>query len=142
MQKRPCWPATAAWSAVLLCFELIPLQQQAMKQAIKPKLARAGSLKEFFTEERCHILEISNSSSDEGLSIARARVEPGVTTALHRVIDTVERYIILSGSGRVEVEGLEPSDVGPYDVVIIPKGASHSVFNVHDGTTVWLYGYD
>lgn len=114
------------------------MQQQAMKKAIKPRITRAGSLKEFFTEERCHILELSNSSSDEGLSIARARVEPGVTTALHRVIDTVERYIILSGSGRVEVEGLEPSDVGPYDVVVIPKGASQRISNTANSDLIFL----
>ncbi|MFL2546616.1 MAG: hypothetical protein ACJ0SL_04545 [Candidatus Rariloculaceae bacterium] len=54
---------------------------------------------EFYTPERCHILELSNSEADEGLSIAQARVEPGVTTALHRLNDTVERYYILSGQG-------------------------------------------
>ena len=65
---------------------------------MKPQILRADDSAEFPTEERCHILEISNSSSDAELSIARARVEPGVTTALHRVTDTIERYIILSGN--------------------------------------------
>ena len=30
----------------------------------------------------------------------------------------------------------------PGDEMFIPKGARHSVKNVHDGTTRWLFGYD
>ncbi len=30
----------------------------------------------------------------------------------------------------------------PGDEVYIPKGALHSVKNIHSGTTRWLYGYD
>lgn len=30
----------------------------------------------------------------------------------------------------------------PGDEVFIPEGASHSVRNIHHGTTRWLYGYD
>ena len=30
----------------------------------------------------------------------------------------------------------------PGDEVFIPKGSVHSVRNLHDGTTRWLYGYD
>jgi quercetin dioxygenase-like cupin family protein len=30
----------------------------------------------------------------------------------------------------------------PGDEVYIPKGARHSLKNVHAGTTRWLYGYD
>ena len=30
----------------------------------------------------------------------------------------------------------------PGDEVFIPKGARHSVRNLHDGTCIWLYGYD
>ena len=58
---------------------------------------------EFLTAERCFILETYNTSNDETLSIARARVPPGVTTALHAVEGTTERYIIAEGRGRVEV---------------------------------------
>jgi len=29
----------------------------------------------------------------------------------------------------------------PGDEVFIPRGANHTVRNVHDGTTRWLYGY-
>ena len=62
-----------------------------MKEAIR----RAAEQEEFFTAEGCFIVELSNSPDDPALSIARARVAPGVTTRWHRVRDTAERYVIL-----------------------------------------------
>lgn len=105
---------------------------------MEPKLFSVDESAEYYTEERCHILELSNSPADAGLSVARARVEPGVTTALHRVIDTVERYVILSGSGRIDIEGLEPADVGQYDVVNIPAGALQRITNTGDSDLLFL----
>ena len=58
---------------------------------------------EFFTAEKCYITELSNSDDDPDLSIARARVEPGVTTHWHRLSGTIERYCIISGRGRMEL---------------------------------------
>jgi mannose-6-phosphate isomerase-like protein (cupin superfamily) len=88
--------------------------------------------KEFPTPERCHIIETFNSSADESLSIARARVEPGITTAWHHVEGTVERYIIAEGRGRAEVGDLPASEVGPGDVVIIPAGIRQRITNIGD----------
>lgn len=100
-------------------------------------IIRPDPEKEYATEERCFILEMSNSGRDEALSIARARVEPGVTTAWHRVADTAERYVILEGQGRVEIEGLEPDTVGVGDVVIIPPNARQRIANT--GNTELLF---
>ena len=86
--------------------------------------------KEFSTPERCHIIETYNSAADESLSIARARVKPGITTAWHHVEGTVERYIITDGRGRVEVGDFPPSDVGPGDAVIIPAGVRQRITNI------------
>ncbi|MGI9221931.1 MAG: cupin domain-containing protein [Woeseiaceae bacterium] len=105
---------------------------------MEPQIQRTDESEEFYTEERCHILELANSDSDAGLSIARIRVEPGVTTALHSIIDTVERYVILSGSGRVAVEGLEAQDVQRNDVVIIPAGATQRITNTSDTELIFL----
>lgn len=93
------------------------------------RIIRPDPAAEYDTEERCFILEMSNSPADEELSIARARVEPGVTTAWHRVAGTTERYVILEGQGRVEVEGLAPRTVGVGDVVIIPPRARQRIAN-------------
>jgi len=93
---------------------------------------------EYYTDERCHILELSNSTADEDLSIARARVEPGVATRLHCVAGTTERYVVQQGTGRVSVAGLPDADVQVGDVVVIPPGAAQSVVNTGDVDLIFL----
>ena len=67
-----------------------------------PGIRRASDAMEFDTAERCAILEISNDADDAACSIARARVAPGVTTEWHWLEGIDERYVIVSGRGRVE----------------------------------------
>ncbi len=93
---------------------------------------------EYYTEERCHILELSNGPEDEAVSIARARVAPGVTTRKHRVADTAERYIITSGKGTVHIEGLPAQAVGVGDVVFIAPGVLQSISNTGDEDLIFL----
>jgi mannose-6-phosphate isomerase-like protein (cupin superfamily) len=93
---------------------------------------------EFFTDEGCFILETWNRADDPAVSIARARVQPGVTTRLHRLARIAERYLILSGSGRVEVEGIPPQSVGPGDLVYIPADQGQRIANTGDGDLVFL----
>jgi mannose-6-phosphate isomerase-like protein (cupin superfamily) len=54
------------------------------------------------------------------LSIARARVEPGVTTEWHALATSAERYVILEGAGSVEIGDLPAQTVGTGDIVVIP----------------------
>lgn len=82
---------------------------------------------ELHTDEGCFIIELSNIPEDPGASIARARVLPGVTTRWHRLKGTAERYVILSGTGRVEVGELPAREVGPNDVVLIPAGCRQRI---------------
>ena len=82
---------------------------------------------EYLTEERCFINELSNHEDDEAVSIARARVQPGVRTRWHRLHDTVERYVLQGGEGMVEVGELPPRRVGPGDVVLIPAGCRQRI---------------
>jgi mannose-6-phosphate isomerase-like protein (cupin superfamily) len=84
---------------------------------------------EFLTPEGCWIVETWNDAGDAAVSVARARVQPGVTTKLHRLRGVVERYVIVSGNGFALIGGLEPARVGPGDVVIIPDGTSQQVVN-------------
>jgi mannose-6-phosphate isomerase-like protein (cupin superfamily) len=93
---------------------------------------------EVLTEERCHILELSNDDSDPAMSIARARVGPGVTTRWHRVRDTVERYVILDGVGRMEVGDYPPQEVQAGDVVMIPPSVRQRIANAGEGDLVFL----
>lgn len=93
---------------------------------------------EVFTPERCHILELSNTPDDPDVSIARARVEPGVTTGWHRVVGTAERYVILEGTGRVEVGDLPAQDVTTGDVVLIPPSCRQRITNTDATDLVFL----
>lgn len=93
---------------------------------------------EYFTEELCHINELSNTPGDPDVSIALARVEPGVTTRWHRLHGITERYVMLEGRGRVEVGELPPRDVTRGDVVLIPPMSRQRITNVGADDLVFL----
>ena len=93
---------------------------------------------EYWFEERCHITAWWNTPADAAVSIARARVEPGVTTRLHRLKGVTERYVILEGKGCVEVAGAAPLEVSAGDVVVVPPGASQRIRNVGTRDLVFL----
>ncbi len=96
---------------------------------MQPEIKKSDNNLEFETDERCFILEISNDSEDD-ISIARARVKRGVTTAWHKLKSTDERYIIVSGKGSVEIGGLEPVEVSEGDVVRIPADTPQRIKNI------------
>lgn len=96
---------------------------------MRSEIKTAAAAPEFVTDERCYISEVANDAADEFVSIARARVDVGVTTAWHRLHGISERYVIVSGHGLVEVEGLEPTPVGPGDVVRIAPGQAQRIAN-------------
>jgi mannose-6-phosphate isomerase-like protein (cupin superfamily) len=94
--------------------------------------------REYFFAEGCYILELLNDTADPAASIARARVPPGVTTRWHRLRDTVERYVIVSGTGKVSVGDAAPADVGPGDVVLIPAMTRQRICNTGADDLVFL----
>lgn len=93
---------------------------------------------EYYTPERCHILEILSDESDEEASIARARVEPGITTAWHSLTGVRERYLIESGVGEVEVGDTPATIVRPGDVVSIPADVRQHITNTGDADLIFL----
>lgn len=93
---------------------------------------------EFYTEEGCYINELVNDERDNNCSIARARVRPGVTTQLHSLDGTIERYVVLSGEGTVVVGANSPARVGTLDVVLIPAGVSQRITNTGKVDLVFL----
>jgi mannose-6-phosphate isomerase-like protein (cupin superfamily) len=101
-------------------------------------ISRFDEHAEFYTPERCYIVEIHNNESDANCSIARARVVPGETTQLHAVRGTMERYVILAGKGAVEVDGGAPTAVAPLDVGCIPAGKSQKITNTGDVDLLFL----
>lgn len=99
---------------------------------MKTGVRRPDPASETLTEERCHIVEVSGRPEDPELSIARARVEPGVTTQLHALDGIAERYLVVEGEGRMETgHAMErrTAAVGPGDVVLIPPGVPQRVTN-------------
>ena len=117
---------------------LMVLQALAKAREMKPLISRADASAEYYTDERCDILELSNSADDPDASIARARVAPGVTTRWHRLKGTTERYVILEGRGRVEVGELGAHDVSPGDVVLIPAMCRQRIANTGKADLVFL----
>ena len=59
-------------------------------------------------------------------SLAEATVAAGASTQRHHHGRTEELYVILAGSGQMEVEG-EEREVGPGDAILIPAGARHQI---------------
>lgn len=105
---------------------------------MQPKIRKIDPESEYFFDEGCHITEISNTEEEPDLSIARARVEPGVTTRWHRLKNSSERYVIISGTGLVEVGDLDPVRVGPGDVVSIPPMCRQRITNTGQDDLVFL----
>lgn len=93
---------------------------------------------EYFFDEGCHITEWWNSPDDPQASIARARLEPGMTTRWHRLHAVTERYVILAGEGRVEVGALLAQTVTTGSVVLIPAGVAQRISCRGDEDLVFL----
>jgi mannose-6-phosphate isomerase-like protein (cupin superfamily) len=97
---------------------------------------------EYFFEEGCYILELSNSDKDSNLSVARARLAPNTQTKLHKLNKTIERYIILQGQGDVMLGNAEMEysvkSVKSNDVVIIPENHPQAIKNTGDSDLIFL----
>jgi mannose-6-phosphate isomerase-like protein (cupin superfamily) len=105
---------------------------------VKPGFLHHDPAREYDTPELCAINELSNTAADEDLSIARARVAPGVATRWHVLRGIAERYVILEGEGVAEV-GEGPSErVAPGSVVLIPPGVRQRIRNTGAADLVFL----
>lgn len=93
---------------------------------------------EYFFIEGCHILELFNTEDDDSISIARARVEPGVETKLHRLNGIKERYLIQSGQGLVTLGKQQPFTVKANDVVLIDINMPQKIQNTETEDLIFL----
>ncbi len=103
-----------------------------------PRIERDAAVAEYWFEEGCHISELWNDPADELVSVARARVAPGDRTRLHLLEGITERYVVIEGTGRVEVGDRPPGLVRPGDVVVIPPGVPQRIANTGTGDLVFL----
>jgi len=105
---------------------------------VKAAVYPMDSSAEYFFAEGCYITELCNVPEDSQVSIAQARLEPGKTTRWHFLQETTERYVIVSGRGRVEVGELSPQEVAAGDVVLIPPQARQRIANIGEDDLVFL----
>ncbi|NBD95908.1 MAG: cupin domain-containing protein [Gammaproteobacteria bacterium] len=92
-------------------------------------IQRGSERPEYWFEEGCWITELSNDAKDPDLSVARARVAPGETTRWHALDGITERYVIISGNGRVGLGDAPEQSVAPGDVVVIASGRAQRITN-------------
>ena len=110
----------------------------SVANSIKASIKANATTPEYFFAEGCFITELSNSNDDPEVSIARARLEPGKTTRWHYLLATTERYVVLQGTGRVEVDELPAQCVSVGDVVLIPPKARQRISNTGMSDLVFL----
>src|SRR5262249_7767574 len=119
----------AALNSTKTCESRLRLRTASVR--MDPAIFTQNLSKEFFTSELCYIIETYPDCGDS-LSIARARVEPGITTKLHVMEGIHERYIISSGRGRIQVGELPLKEVAAGDIVLIPAGVPQRITNIGD----------
>ncbi|GJL83886.1 MAG: hypothetical protein DHS20C01_35200 [marine bacterium B5-7] len=105
---------------------------------MQEKIINNSNTDKVYISEGCYITELSNSEDDPDLSIALARVPPGITTHWHRLINTAERYLIQSGTGIVEVGDLPPCNVHPGDIVLVPTMCRQRITNTGPDDLIFL----
>ena len=84
---------------------------------------------EIWTDEKCFITEVLNEKFLPNISIAIARVLPGITTQLHALVGIEEVYIIRKGFGLAEVDGKQYK-LTLMDKLIIPADATQRITNI------------
>ncbi len=99
------------------------------RNTMKAEIKRYDSSREYWFKEGCFINEVAADPGDIEVSIARARVRPNSSTAWHCLRNIAERYIIIAGSGRVELGDGLSENVEPGDVVRIPADTRQRITN-------------
>ena len=72
------------------------------------------------------------------LVISMTVLHPGKETRGHAHNDIEETYVFLEGRGQMQVGEKPKIEVEPKDIVIIPEGDFHKVFNPGDSDLVFL----
>ena len=83
----------------------------------------------FVTKDGSTIREYFHS---ERQSLAEASLGPGASTQRHYHVASEEIYLMVEGSGELEVDG-DRGRVGPGDAILIPPGAWHELTAAADG---------
>jgi quercetin dioxygenase-like cupin family protein len=93
------------------------------------EVASYESLEPFTTKDGSTIREYLHSPAQ---SLAEATLEPGQSTRRHYHARSEEIYLLIDGSGTMELDG-EARDVRGGDAILIPAGAWHELLAGADG---------
>jgi mannose-6-phosphate isomerase-like protein (cupin superfamily) len=77
------------------------------------------------------------AGGSRGHSLAQIAIPPGKASRKHYHPDVEESYMILSGTGRMEIDG-ESAMLGPSDTVAILPRQVHQIFNAGEVDLVFL----
>jgi len=66
------------------------------------------------------------------------RLEPGQASTRHRHRAEEELYVLLEGTGRVQIDGGEPLTLAPMDTLLVEPGSVRQLFNDTDADQLWL----
>lgn len=97
------------------------------------------SAQPFITVDGSEIRELLayRNSAIRNQSLAEATLHPGQSTQEHYHPKAEEIYYLLSGQGRMRIEG-EERDVVPGDAIAIPPGQKHKIWNTGAVPLVFL----
>lgn len=93
------------------------------------KIASLATAKPFTTKDGSTVRELHHTAAQ---SLAEATLEPDQATRRHYHRVSEEIYVVVKGSGELEVDG-ERRHVRRGDAVLIPPGAWHELVN--DGSS-------
>jgi mannose-6-phosphate isomerase-like protein (cupin superfamily) len=87
----------------------------------------------FTTKDGSQIRELlaHRNSAIRNQTLAEATIAVGTSTQEHYHPKSEEIYYILSGAGRMKIDG-EMREVGPLDAIAIPPNARHKLWNIGD----------
>lgn len=95
---------------------------------------------EITANDLCRLRELIHPDHDGvtvGYSLAHAVVAPGQRTLRHHLTGRSELYYLISGSGRMHIDG-EAREVRAGDAILIPPGAVQYLENNGDQEIVFL----
>ena len=94
------------------------------------EVVRAEEREPYVTRDGSTVREIAGPAPGNAVnqSLAEATVRPGGETVEHLHRSSEEIYRFVSGTGRMRL-GDEESEVGAGDVVVIPPGIRHKLWN-------------
>ena len=97
------------------------------------EIARRDSLPAYVTRDGSEIREwVAPGTPGRRQSLAEATVGAGRSTLAHYHRESEEIYLVVAGSGRLQL-GDDAAAIGPGDCVVIPPGTVHRLW-ADDGT--------